>query len=283
MYTLIAENKYGDQLELTHSDAYVITGIDGIDPPDSVINTTRNANADGSVFNSAYVDNRTITITLAINSPAEINRIALYKYFKSKNPVTLYYQNGTRDVYITGYVQSMTIAYFEQKQIAQIVVFCPEPFFLGSENEITSFSTVNPLFEFPFAIEESDAIPFSEILLNVNADIINNGDVEVGALITIHALGAVTTPKIYNEDSGEYMILNTTMSDGDTIEINTMRGQKSITLISDGTSSNIIGYLQEGSTWFTLVPGDNVFTIDADSGETNMNVTFEVINKYEGV
>ena len=84
MFTLIAENKYGEQLELTHSEAYVITNIDGIDPPEAVINSTRNAGADGSVFNSAYVDNRVITITLAINAPAELNRINLYKYFKSK-------------------------------------------------------------------------------------------------------------------------------------------------------------------------------------------------------
>ena len=64
MYTLIAQNKYEEQLELTHNEAYVITSIDGIDPPDAVINTTRNANADGSVYNSAYVDNRTITIRI---------------------------------------------------------------------------------------------------------------------------------------------------------------------------------------------------------------------------
>ena len=68
MFKLSVENKYGEVLELSQNPAYVIKLIDGIDPPDAVINTARNANADGSVFNSAYIDNRTITITLAINS-----------------------------------------------------------------------------------------------------------------------------------------------------------------------------------------------------------------------
>ena len=77
MYTLIAQNKYGEQLELTRNEAYVIESIEGLDPPDAVINTTRNANTDGSVFNSSYVDNRQITITMAINGPAEANRINL--------------------------------------------------------------------------------------------------------------------------------------------------------------------------------------------------------------
>ena len=77
MFTLKAENIYGQKIELTHNDAYVIENVIGLDPPDGVINTTRNASADGSIFNSSYVDNRTITITLAINAPAEENRIEL--------------------------------------------------------------------------------------------------------------------------------------------------------------------------------------------------------------
>ena len=81
MYDFKVQNKYGDILELTHNPAYVITSIDGINPPDAVINTTRNANADGSVFNSSYIDNRVITVTMAVNSPAEENRIRLYKFF----------------------------------------------------------------------------------------------------------------------------------------------------------------------------------------------------------
>ena len=79
MYSLSVENTYGDILELTNNPAYCITNVDGIDPPDATINTARNAGADGSVFNSAYMNNRTITITMAINGPAEANRIELYR------------------------------------------------------------------------------------------------------------------------------------------------------------------------------------------------------------
>ena len=34
MFTLIAENEYGEQLELTNNPAYVIKSIAGLDPPD---------------------------------------------------------------------------------------------------------------------------------------------------------------------------------------------------------------------------------------------------------
>lgn len=282
MFTLIAQNKYGEQMELTHNSAYSITEIDGIDPPDATINTTRNAGADGSVFNSAYINDRTITITLAINYPAEENRIALYQYFKAKSAVRLYYQNATRNVYIDGYVESMQIAFFEKKQTAQIVIFCPQPLFNGNNENIQEMATVDALFEFPFSIPE-EGIEFSSIAVYVEKSIINNGDIETGTIITIQATGSVTNPQIYNLDTGESMILNINLVAGDVITINTRRGEKSITLLRSGTTTNIIGSLAEGSSWFQLVPGDNIFTVNADALPENMLVTFTIIDQYQGV
>ena len=112
MYTLIAENKYGEQLEITNNPRYVITDIDGLYPPEGVINTTQVANMDGSVFNSSHINDRVITITMAINGPAEANRLLLYRYFKTKYPVRFYYKNGVRDVYIDGYVSKFSVEYF---------------------------------------------------------------------------------------------------------------------------------------------------------------------------
>lgn len=281
MYTLICENKYGDQIELTHNPAYNIVEITGFDPPDATINTTKNAGADGSVYNSSYINERQITITLVVNAPAEANRINLYRYFKSKFPVRLYYSNGTRDVYIDGYVQNIQIGYFEKKQTIQITVYCPKPLLNGTAEDIQDFSSVEALFEFPFSIEEP--IPFSEILLQVEKSIINYGDVDTGVLISIRATGTVVNPKIYNVDTGEHIFLNVTMAAGDVININTRQAEKSVTLTSNGVTTNIIGDFENGSTWFSLIPGDNVFTIDADNLAENMIVTFNIVDQYEGV
>lgn len=282
MFTLIARNHYGQQLELTHNEAYSIKSIDGLDPPEAVINTTHNAGFDGSVFNSAFMSDRVITITLAINGPAEVNRINLYKYFKSKFPVRLFYKNDTRNVYIDGYTRTVAIQFFEIKQIAQIIVYCPNPNFNEITPDIQQMSNIESLFEFPFAIEEA-GIPFSEITANTEQSITNDGDLETGVQIKISATGTVVNPKVYNTGTGDSIIIDHTMSAGDVINIDTRPGSKAVTLTSNGVTTSIVGKLRYGSDWFILQPGDNIFTISADSGEVYMLAVFTVIGQFEGV
>lgn len=282
MYILIVENKYGEQMELTNNPRYTISDIDGLYPPDGIINTTNTANMDGSVFNSAHLNDRTITITLAINGPAEENRLHLFKFFKTKYPVRLYYKNGSKDVYIDGYVSKCPVQYFEKKQTAQIEINCPMTLFQSTKENITEFSHTENKFIFPFSIEEP-GIPFSVIAPGEQKSIINGGDLETGVIIKLSAIGTVLNPKIYNADTLEHMILNTEMRSGDEITINTRKKEKSIRLLRNGIEYNIIGTLEAGSKWFNLLPGDNVFYYEADEFTENLQCTFTIIDQFEGV
>lgn len=281
MYTLIIENKYGEQLELTNNSNYIISDIDGLYPPEATINTDKNANIDGSVYNSSYLNDRQITITLAINSPAEDNRINLYRYFKTKYPVRIYYKNETRDVYIDGYVQKMTIEYFVQKQTAQIIIACPMSLFNDREETIEEMASIKREFIFPFSIK--DSIPFSVIKFEQETNIQNFGDVETGMIIKLLAIGTVVNPKIYNADTLERIILDIQMQAGDEIIINTRMKEKSIRLTRDGKQVNVIGKMQYGSSWLTLSPGDNVFTYEADEGVNMLQCIFVINSQFEGV
>jgi hypothetical protein len=282
MYTLIAENKYGEQLEITNNPRYVITDIDGLYPPEGVINTTQVANMDGSVFNSSHINDRVITITMAINGPAEANRLLLYRYFKTKYSVRFYYKNGVRDVYIDGYVSKFSVEYFEKKQTAQIEISCPMTLFRAVKESVTEFANIENMFVFPFAIEVA-GIPFSEIALGEQKTIINGGDVETGVIIKLNALGTVLNPKIYNVDTSDRMTLSVEMQAGDEITINTRKKEKSITLLRDGVQTNIVGKLDAGSTWFNLIPGDNIFTYEADEFPEHLQCIFIINNQFEGV
>lgn len=282
MFTLIVENAYGEQLELTHNAAYGIQDIVGLDPPDAVINTTHNAGFDGSIFNSAYMSDRVITITMAINGPAEQHRINLYRYFKPKMPVRLYYRNGTRDVYIDGFTRTLSVQFFAKKQIAQAIVECPRPAFNQNSPEAQEMANIQSLFEFPFSIAEP-GIPFSEILTETETNIMNDGDLETGAVIKLTAQGEVSTPQIYNTLTGDSMIFDIDLETGDEINIDTRQGMKKATLTSEGVTSSIVVKMRYGSKWFVLAPGDNIFTITAASGAEFLLATFTVIAQFEGV
>ena len=283
MYTLIAENKYKQQIELTHNRNYSISEITGFDPAEANINSSHNAGADGAVYNSSYIKEREITITLNINYPAEQNRVDLYKYFKTKFPVRLYYKTSLRDVYIDGYVTNIDVSYFDQKQIVQIAVKCTLPHLIGINKTEKEFANVVALFEFPFTIEAA-GIPFSELLPYSETNIVNYGDIDAGTIIRIHATGSVLNPTIYNVKTNEFLKINIEMEAGDEIFINTTRGEKEITLLRSGVESGIVGLLEEGSTWFQLSPGDNVFTLStSDHDLSNCFVTFEFNQLYQGV
>ena len=121
------------------------------------------------------------------------------------------------------------------------------------------------------------------IQIGKQESIINGGDMETGVLIRLNAVGNLVNPKIYNTDTGEYMIINQEMQKGDEITINTRKKQKSVTMLRDGTVSNLIGKLQAGSTWFSLIPGDNLFAYEADEASDNLRCTFIVNDQFEGV
>jgi phage-related protein len=282
MYKLSVENKYGQQIELTNNKSYVIKSISGLSPADATINTTRSAGMDGATFNSSYVGERTITLTMAINGPAEDNRLNLYKYFKPKQPITLYFSNDTRDVQILGYVRAVNIEFFAKKQVAQIEILCPDIYFSDIDDIVVDFISVTSLFEFPFSIG-SEGVAFSSIATEVIKNIIIDGDVETGGIFELRARGAVINPMVYNVETNEYIKINYTMAEGDRIVINTNTNHKSVTLYSGTTVTSIVGNVVSGSTWLQFLPADNLISYTADSLASYLDLVIETTNRYEGV
>lgn len=282
MYTLIVENKYGAQLQLTDNPIYDIISVIGLTPASATINTDVVASSDGTVFNSSRVNNRNIVITLAYRGPVEGSRIALYQFFRSKQYVKLYYSNEHRNVYIEGYVETFEGDLFELGQRAQISIICPNPFFKNIEENSTPFMAVEDMLEFPVEFPEA-GIPFSSIQTYYEETIINGGDVESGVIIKITADGTVENPTFYNLTTGESFATNVTMQIGDVIEINTNSGQKGITLTRNAVVQNIINKVERGSDWFNLITGDNVFAYIADEGIEYMEVVFYTTSLFEGV
>ena len=282
MYTLIVENEKGEQLELTHNEAYDVIKIEGLNPPPAAINNTEISGVDGAKFNNSKVNPRNLVIYLNIKSPIEENRQALYDYFHVKRKVKIYFKNQNRDVYIEGYVETFENDLFENLQKPQISIICPEPFWKAVDDLLVEFSDDISLFEFPFAIEE-EGIELSQVNLETTK-VINNGNVETGAIIEFYATtNQILNPIIYNRTAQTFFKLNFDMYAGDLITINTNQGQKSVTLTRNNITTNIIGNRESGSSWIQFLPGANEISYDADVGVENLIVNLSLIQKFEGV
>ena len=153
MFRLWVENEKNEKEELTSSSFYESIIIDGLLPPKATFNSTSVAGKDGEIQNSARVGIRDISITVKPAYPVEENRQRLYRYFKVKKEVKLYFKNENRDLLISGKVESFDGSLFAQKQAIIIEVRCFEPYFKDRIERAVNMASIIDLFEFPFSIE----------------------------------------------------------------------------------------------------------------------------------
>lgn len=306
IYSFTITNYLGDMIKLTLREpalsGFLIKSVTGLGPVKANINTTEVATNDGSKFNSARLTQRNIVFQMVFvdtlkGESIEDIRQKSYKYFPTKKNVDIIIETDNRYVKTTGYVESNEPNIFSSQEGAQISIICPDPYFYtaGDNGDIvTEFYSIAPMFEFPFSNESltDPMIVFSEIQSRAAGVITYYGDTEIGIVIRIHALGEATNIAIYNTDTREVMRIDTDkikkitgkgLVVSDDIIINTAKGNKSITLLREGVSYNILNCLGKNPDWFTLTKGDNVFAFTAETGITNLQ--FRVENKiiYEGV
>lgn len=282
MYNLTLKNKSGDTLTFNQVGGdFTITEIVGLNPADATINTSAMALVDGAKFVSSKVNMRTIDIAFVINHEAPKNRIEVYKVLKPKHPVEVLYSGDYRDVFIEGYVQSVNVDYFAMKQLVTVSILCTNPYFKQAQEMVNELSVIIGAFHFPFSI--TAPVPFSYLDNNASLVINNQGDVETGMIIEIYARGSASNPKIFNYVTGEFIGINFNFITGDLITIDTRQGNKAITLLRNGVTSNQFNTLMVGSKWLQLEANESMFVAEAESNLANLNITFRHNNLFEGV
>lgn len=283
MFTLRIENTKRNEITLTQNESnYQVIDVEGLAPPKAQLYTNAVANMDGEKFKSSKLDMRNLVLTIKINGDVETNRINLYKYFGAGKWCKVYYKNGSRDVFIEGYVETINCPLFTINQQMQISIVCPTPYFKSVDIIYTDISVVIARFTFPFSIAESGVI-ISQLIPNKVTTVMNDGEFETGFKIVMRALAdKISTPTIYNVDTGEYLSVDVVLNKGDVLRVNTNKCSKSIIKIVDGVETNIINYLANGSTWLQLDAGANDFTYDVNNAD-RLEVIFEYHHQYEGV
>lgn len=283
---------------LEDSSGLLITEIEGLGPVKASINMTQLATANGDIYNSSRLAGRNIVIKARFTYAKTIEeaRLLSYKYFPIGHKVTFRIETDNRIAETTGYVESNEPEIFSDESDMQISILCESPWFESVDEDgkrQTNFSNVVAMFEFPYENAGHQPVTeFGRIINKKESTVYYDGDAETGCKIEIHAIGNVEMVTIYNVKTGDKMILDTDKLEtltghkiisGDTIIINTVKGNKYINLIREGVTTNILNVLGKDAEWFQLVKGDNLFAYTAEYGEANIQFMVETQILFEGV
>lgn len=298
---VVITNRNGEILTIDLADVepesgLFISEIKGIGPVKASINMTDLATQDGAKYNSARAEKRNIVMSVIyLCDDAETARLLTYKYFPLKQPITFHIETTNRKAEVTGYIESNEPDIFKEEANAQISIVCDSAYFkdVGDYGvQEIPFSDIVSLFEFEFSDDSSPSLEFSSIEIKRENIITYNGETDTGIIMSLYALGPFTNPIIYNNETLESLKIDTTkvqsiigsaIKAGDEIRISTVRNDKYIILVRDGKSYNILNALDKDADWFTLHPGDNVFSFTAATGELNIEFTITAQVLFTGV
>mgnify|MGYP003289573916 CR=1 FL=1 len=286
MFVAKIENTKKQILTLTQDESrFQIYNIEGLNPPKATINSSKIAGLDGSKFNSAKLDERNIVIYIKLNGNVEANRLFLYSFFNTKEWCKFYYKNGSRDVYIEGYVEAAECSLFTNNEIMQVSILCPNPYFKAMQEIVDDISKTISKFTFPFSINLNEPIEISTLDTSKVTNVYNDSETETGVIIQIDVLDNVNVILIRSVTTGETLRLTYAFMENDRIIIDTNKGKKSIILIRNAIQYNIFGAMAKGSSFFQLGIGDNWFSYLIDSGVNDdlVNISFKHYTLYRGV
>ena len=260
-------------LPLWRSEYFVVSNVDGMTEAVASVASNTVYSMDGDKITNMQTLPRQIVLDLTIKPDVNVQeaREHILKYLKPKQPATLlltYDLSGAeQSKAISGRISGISMPRFSENVVAQITLYCSQPYWEDAEFIVKYISDILNLHH--FQITWSEPLPMGVYDMTRTREFVNEGDAAVGMVITITAQGDVANPVLYNNLTGEYIGINDTLSVGDEVVINTIRGQKSIT--KNGV--NVLSKLRAGSTWMQLDVGSNIFLIDADSGASDMYFT----------
>lgn len=262
---------------------FFLVSCDGLYTVSNNVKRSDNTNTDGSTYQGSNTKERNIVIAAQMCENYQSNRDILYKCFRPKTRGTLVFEEEAERREIEYKVESIEVG--EKGVIRDITIslLCCDPFFTDTEYTVELMASWQAGFEFMHEFKSTKE-EIGHRVMELIKDIDNAGTTDtVGMVITLEALGSVSTPIIRNITTGEHITLNYDFKTGDVVQICTETNKKNVYLIRAGEKKSINGYIDEDSEFIQLQAGTNTLQYEAKSGKKNLDVTVEYKQKYLGV
>lgn len=278
MAKLIYETSSG-QLEFGNGAPLLVTKIDGLGSVKTGINTQKSPRQDGVTVTDMTLDARNITIEGQIlehdkRKQQEIREQMLRAFRpKTEAKLTLERYGTTRTIAcVPEIAPEFPSAMQERVQSFFLSLICPDPYWQSVTESATEIVTWIGGLEFPlvFPTEFSTA---GEKRINV----INAGDVETPIRVEISA--PATNPKLTHIGTGEFIRIKRELTGKDVLVVTTDFGNKRVEI--DGVSK--FNYIDQATTFFSLMPGDNILEYTSDDEQERARVRISFKNRYLGV
>ena len=287
---LIYISQWGEAMSLTENPYFFLTNVDGMTAANTSISSIVIGGIDGDTINNIQAQPRPMVFDLRIKSGVNVEEAkrAILQVVKLKQRCTIRWTQNNRTVTISGVVDSVEMPRFNKAVTMQFSIHCDVPYWQDVENivaEINEFKALQYFTDDPYDMLyfPDGGIAFSEYDTSRTRTFVNYGDVSVGMVIEIIAVGTVTNPIIYDQN-GNFLGVGygtstqkVTMNEGDVMIINTNIGQKSVTM--NGVS--LLNKIKPLSTWIQSDAGENEFSINSDdSAVDNMIFTATYSQRY---
>lgn len=281
------------------SQGFAVVEMEGLGPVDAQYSSNDWVTIDGSNITSLRLSKREINMELRFiptrysESIADIRKKS-YLYFPIKGKIGMTftcvnYFGVKEQYYIEGIVTKNSPTIWSKDSGAELTIICPDPYFSSVDYTEENFAQSAPRMLFPFADDKMELtenepyqFPVSE-KLSYSSKIINNiSTIDIGVQVTFTAHGTVKNPAFYNETTNERFVLDYTMSNGESITIDTRKGHRRVTL-NEGLGKNFVASMNLSSDWVRLVPGENIIGISCESGFDNLEISYKTIPLYVGI
>lgn len=163
-----------------------------------------------------------------------------------------------------------------------ITLNCNDPLFRQKTIDKSFTFETQPRFMFPLIIAKEKPIIFGYRDRHRTIMINNNGDIIIGAIITIEAnkniMQNIINPRIINRENGQQIVIRKTMQAGEKIIINTNDGnEKGIIGIIDDVESNYFKYWDFNNDWIKFAIGLTEVGFETDNHmEESLIITISI-------
>jgi len=283
MDSILITNQNGENITLSNQAPYFLETIDGAGEVPVAIESQKAPFQDGSTYIDNTLENRALSIEGMIVTKSNPGALlaARRQMQRVLNPklgeVTITYYQGDQVREIKGLAESTPVfpagqgnkGLYYQKFL--LYLLCHQPFWLDTYFESREMSYLMGGITFKLMLPTV----FSRRGFQRKA--VNEGD--VATPVEIEFKGPAVNPTVTNLTTGEFLKVNRELEESDVLTISTDFGQKYVRI----NGENAFHYIDLESSFWQLVPGDNMLSYQSNNDSIKTRVVVQWKNRYVGL